>query len=176
MWLTDAFYFQKLQNWIRNNARKMAGASKVTQMRVTTSALGLLNPRKRQHLHQEEEVYHRLYKDKLETLAKAALKERLPELKNNPNGSEDEDGSDDDGDGNNLSKGRHGTDPSSVTKLRALRMKIRREVRAEAWANETEDVRRKVNEAMKHEREEVAELKGEEGKVGLERSPESREL
>lgn len=154
----------------------MAGASKVTKTRVTTSALGLLNPRKRQRLHQEEEVYHRLYKDKLETLAKAALKERLPELENNPIGSEDEDGSDDDGDGNNLSKGQRGTDPSSVTKLRALRMKIRREVRAEAWANETEDVRREVNEAMKHEREEVAELKGEEGKVGLERSPESREL
>jgi len=154
----------------------MAGASKVTKTHVTTSALGLLNPRKRQRLHQEEEVYHRLYKDKLETLAKAALKERLPELENNPIGSEDEDGSDDDGDGNNLSKGQRGTDPSSVTKLRALRMKIRREVRAEAWANETEDVRREVNEAMKHEREEVAELKGEEGKVGLERSPESREL
>ena len=154
----------------------MAGASKVTKTHVTTSALGLLNPRKRQRLHQEEEVYHRLYKDKLETLAKAALQERLPELENNPIGSEDEDGSDDDGDGNNLSKGQRGTDPSSVTKLRALRMKIRREVRAEAWANETEDVRREVNEAMKHEREEVAELKGEEGKVGLERSPESREL
>ena len=55
-------------------------------------------------------------------------------------------------------------------------MKKLREVRANAWANETEDVRREVREAMKHEREEVAELKDEEGKIGLERSPESREL
>ena len=176
MWLTDAFCFQKLTNWIRNNARKMAGASKVTQTRVTTSALGLLKPRKRQHLHQVEEVYHRLYKDKLEPLAKAALKEQLPELEDNPIGSEDEDGSDDNGDDNNLPKGQQSTDTSSVTKLRALRMKIRRQVRADAWVNETEDVHREVSEAMKHEREEVAELKGEEGKVGLERSPESREL
>ena len=155
----------------------MAGASKVTKTRVTTSSLGLLNPRKRQRMHQEEEVYHRLYKDKLEALAKAALKERLPELENNSLGSDDEDDSDDDGDGNNLSKAQRGIDASSaVKKLRALRMKIRREVRADAWANETEDVRCEVREAMKHEREEVAELKDEEGKIGLERSPESREL
>ena len=102
----------------------MAGASKVTKTHVTTSALGLLNPWKRQCLHQEEEVYHRLYKDKLKMLAKAALKEQLPELKNNPIRSKDKDGSDNDGNGNNLSKGQHGTDPSSVTKLRVLCMKI----------------------------------------------------
>ena len=86
-------------------------------------------------------------------LAKAALKEQLPELKNNPIRSEDEDGSDNNGDGNNLSKVQHGTDPSSVTKLRALCMKIWREVHAEVWANGTEDVHCEVNEAMKHERE-----------------------
>ena len=39
--------------------------------------------------------------------------------------------------------------------------------------NETEDVCQEVREAMRHEREEVAEFKDEEGKVGLERSPES---
>lgn len=176
MRLTNAISFQKLRNWMRNNARKVAGASKVTKTRVATSTMGLLNPRKRQRLHQEEEVYHRLYKEKLETLAKAALAERLPELQNGPNGSEGENESDSDGDGNVLSKGKPGAETSSVKSIRALRMKVRREVRADAWANETEDVRREVREAMRREREEVAEFKGEEGKVGLERSPESREV
>ena len=46
----------------------------------------------------------------------------------------------------------------------------------EAWANETAEVRREVKEAMIHEREGVAEMKGDEDKVGLDRSPESREL
>jgi hypothetical protein len=174
--LTDAFFFQKLQNWMRNNGRKAAGASKITKTRVTASTMGLLNPRKRQRMHQEEEVYHRLYKDKLEKLAKAALDERLPELQNIPNGSDDEHDSDGDGNSSELSKGKPGTEPSSMKKLRALRMKIRREVRADAWANETEEVRRKVKEEMTREREEIAEINGEEGKVGLERSPEAREL
>lgn len=161
---------------MRNNWRKVAGASKVTKTRVATSTLGLLNPRKRQRVHQEEEVYHRLYKDKLEKLAKAALDKQLPELQNIPNGSEDEDDSDGDGASSELSKGKPGTESSSMKKLRALRMKIRREVRAQAWANETEEVRREVRDEIKREREEIAEIKGEDGKVGLERSPESREL
>ena len=171
---------------MRNHSRKVTGASKVTKTRVGASAMGLLNRRKRQRLHQEEEVYHRLYKEKLEVLAKAALAERLPDRQNILNGSEDDNDSDGDGDGdgdgggddsaNALSKGKTSTESSSVKSIRALRMKIRREVRADAWANETEDVRREVREAMKQEGEELAEFKGEEGKVGLERSPETREL
>jgi hypothetical protein len=55
-------------------------------------------------------------------------------------------------------------------------MKIRCEVRAEAWANETEEVRRQVKEEMVRERLELVEINSEESKVGLERSPASREL
>jgi hypothetical protein len=55
-------------------------------------------------------------------------------------------------------------------------MKIRREVRAEAWANESNEVRCQVMEEIMHEKEEVTKVNGEESKVGLERSPESREL
>jgi len=109
---------------MRNNWRKVAGASKVTKTRVATSTLGLLNSRKRQCVHQEEEVYHCLYKDKLEKLAKAALDKQLPELQNIPNGSKDEDDSDGDGASSELSKGKPGTESSSMKKLRALRMKI----------------------------------------------------
>ena len=169
------FSFQKLQNWIRNNSRKAAGASKLSQTRVSTSALGLLNPRKRQRAHQEQEVYHRLYKEKLENLVKEALAERLPELQNVLDGHDDEDDSESDGDGDDSSKGKT-AEASSLKKIRVLRMKIRREVRAEAWANESAEVRRQVKEEIKREKEEVAEINGEEGKVGLERSPESREL
>ena len=158
---------------MHNNARKVAGASKVTKTCVATLTMGLLNPRKCQHLHQEEEVYHCLYKEKLKTLAKAALVERLPELQNGPNGSEGENESDSDGDGNVLSKGKPGAETSSVKSIRALRMKVRREVCTDAWANETEDVHQEVREAMRCKREEVAKFKGEEGKVGLEHSPES---
>jgi hypothetical protein len=157
-----------LQNWMHNNWRKVAGASKVTKTCVATSTLGLLNPRKRQRVHQEEDVYHRLYKDKLEKLAKAALNEQLPELQNIPNSSEEENDSDGDGASSELSKGKPGTESSSMKKLRALRMKIRREVRAQAWANETEEVRHEVRDEIKHEREEIAEIKGEDSKVGLE--------
>ena len=122
-----------------NNWRKVAGASKVTKTRVATSTLGLLNPQKCQHVHQEQEVYHRLYKDKLEKLAKDALYEQLPELQNIPNRSEDEDDSDEDdsdeddideddsdgdGDSSKLSKAKPGTEPSSMTQLRALCIKI----------------------------------------------------
>jgi hypothetical protein len=125
-------------------------------------------------MHQEQEVYHRLFKDKLEKLVKEALAERLPELKDIPDdsdGDENESGDDDD----SSSKGR-GTEAKSLRKIRVLRMKLRREVRAEAWANETEEIRREVREELKRERQEVAEIKGEEVKMGLERSPESREL
>ena len=158
-----------------NNCRTAAGASKVSKTHITTSALGLLNPRKCQCMHQEQEVYHCLYKDKLEKLAKEALDKRLPELLTIPNGSEDEDKVDSGSDGNNSPKDRH-TEPSSTKKIRSLRMKICREVRVEAWANETEEVRHQVKEEMMREKDEFAEINGEEGKVGLEQSPELRAL
>jgi len=141
--------------------------------------LGFLNPQKRQRVHQEQEVYHRLYKDKLENLVKEALAERLPELQNVPEGCDDEDDSESDGDDNGnrdvSSKGK-ATEANSLKKIRVLRMKIRREVRAEAWANESAEVRRQVKEEIRREKEGIAETNGKEGKVGLERSPESREL
>lgn len=152
----------------------MAGASKMSKTRVNTSALGLLNPPKRQHTHQEQEVYHSLYKDKLEKLVKEALDERLPELQDIPNGSEDEHESDNNSEGDDSTKNKR-VEPRSVKKIRALRMQVRCEVRAKAWANETEEVRRQVKEEIMHEREELGEINGEEGKVGLERSPASRE-
>ena len=126
-------------------------------------------------MHQEQEVYHRLYKDKLEKLAKEALDKRLPKLQTIPNGNEDEDEFDSGSDGDNSPKDRC-TEPSSTKEIRSLRMKIRCEVRAEAWANETEEVRRQVKQEMMREKDEFAEINGEEGKVGLERSPESRAL
>jgi hypothetical protein len=159
---------------MRNNTRKVAGASKMSKTRVNTSALGLLNPQKRQRTHQEQEVYHRLYKDKLEKLVKEALDERLPELQDIPNGSEDEHESDNNSEGDDSTKNKH-VEPRSIKKIRALRMQVRREVRAKAWANETEEVRRQVKEEIMREREELGEINGEEGKVGLERSPASRE-
>lgn len=160
---------------MRNNSRKVAGGSKVTKTRGFASAMGLLNPRKRQRMHQEQEVYHRLYKDKLEKLAKDALDRRLPELQHVADDGEAEEESDSDSSAEDSSKDKR-TEPSSLQKLRALRMKVRREVRADAWANETEEVRRHVKEELAREREEIADINGEEGKVGLERSAESREL
>jgi len=160
---------------MRNNSRKVVGASKVSKTRVTASTLGLLNPRKRQRMHQEQEVYHRMYKDKVEKLVKEAFAEQLPELQHLANASDDEDESDNNSEGEDSSKDRQ-TEPRSLLKLRSLRMKIRREVRAKAWANETEEIRRQVREELKREKEVVAEINGEEGKVGLERSPASREL
>jgi hypothetical protein len=127
--------------------------------------LGLLNPWKRQCFRQEQEVYHSLYKDKLEGLIKEALAERLPELQNIPNGSEGEDNSD--ASGNESSKGKC-VEASSLKKIRKLCMKIRHEVRANAWENETAEVRRQVKNEMAREREEVTEIKGDKSKVGLE--------
>jgi len=126
-------------------------------------------------MRQEQEVYHHLYQEKLEKLVKTALADRLPELQNVPTSTDGENDSDDSSDGQDMSKGK-ATETSSLKKIRALHMKIRREVRAEAWANETAEVRRHVKEAMIREREGVAEKKGGEEKVGLDRSPESREL
>ena len=160
---------------MRNNGRKMSGTSKGSKTRVTTSTLSLLNPRKCQHMCQEQEVYHHLYKEKLENLVKIALADRLPELQNIPTSTDDENDSDDNSDGQDMSKGK-GVETSSLKKIRALHMKIRCEVRAEAWTNETAEVQREVKEAMIREREGVSEIKGDEDKVGLDRSPESREL
>ena len=160
---------------MRNNCRKGVGTSKVSKTCVTTSTMGLLNPRKRQRMHQEQEIYHRLYKDKLEKLVKEAFAERLPELQHLCNTSDDEDESDNASEDDDSSKDKC-TEPRSLKKLRALHMKIRHEVRAEAWANETEEIRRQVKEEIMREKEEVAEINGEEGKVGLERSPASRKL
>ena len=160
---------------MRNNCRMAAGASKVSKTRVTTSALGLLNPRKHQRMHQEQEVYHHLYKDKLKKLAKEALDKWLLELLTIPNSSKDEDEVDSGSDGDNSPKDRC-TEPSSTKKIRSLHMKIRCEVHVEAWANETEEVCHQVKEEMMREKDEFAKINGEEGKVGLERSPESRAL
>jgi len=134
--------------------------------------LGLLNPRKRQRAHQEQEVYHRLYKQKLEKLIKEALDKHLPELQEVPNGSDDEDESD--GNNDDLSKGN--ATESSTKKMKTLRMKIRHEVRGDAWENETEEVRCQVRKEVLREKEEISKINSEESKVGLERSPESREL
>lgn len=65
------------------------------------------------------------------------------------------------------------TEASSLKQIRVLRMKIRREVRAAAWADETPEVRRRVKEEITCEKEEAAGVNGEENKVGLERSAES---
>ena len=107
-------FCQQLKNWIRNNNWKAAGASKLTQTRVSTSTLGLLNPQKRQRMHQEQEVYHRLYKDKLENLVKEALAEQLPELQNVPEGSDDD--SESDGSGDEVSKSK-ATTANSLKKI-----------------------------------------------------------
>ena len=159
---------------MRNTSRRLAGASKVSKPRITAATLGLLNPRKRQRMRQEQEVYHHLYREKLEKLVKVAIADRVPELQNVPTSTDDENDSDDGSDEQDAAKGT--STANSLKKIRALRMKIRREVRAEAWANETAEVRREVKEAMIHEREGVAEIKDDEDKVGLDRSPESREL
>jgi len=145
----------------------VVSASKVSKTCVTTLTLGLLNPRKRQHVHQEQEIYHHLYKDKLEKLVKEAFTERLPELQHLCNTSDDEDESNNDSEDDDSSRDKC-TEPRSLKKLRALRMKIRREVHAEAWANETEEIRRQVKKDIMREKKEVAEINGEEGKVGLE--------
>src|SRR6266699_2522133 len=133
---------------MRNNTRKVAGTSKMSKTRVNTSALGLLNPQKHQRMHQEQEVYHRLYKDKLEKLVKDALVEQVPELKDDQNDSDDEEESD--GNGDSSSKG-DGTETNSRKQVQVLRMKIRREVWAEAWANETEEVCCRVKKELMHE-------------------------
>ena len=114
----------------------MARASKVTKMCAIVPGMGLLNPWKCQCMHQEQEVYHHLYKDKL---AKDTLEKRLPELQDVLNGSEGEEESDGDSSDENSPKDKH-MEPSSVKKLRALHMKIRCEVCADAWANKTEEV------------------------------------
>ena len=119
--------------------------------------------------------HHHLYKEKLENLVKIALADRLPELQNIPTSTDDENDSDDGSDGQDTSKGK-GVETSSLKKIRVLHMKIRRKVRAEAWTNETAEVWHEVKEAMIREREGVSEIKGDEDKVGLDRSPESREL
>ena len=117
----------------------MAGASKVSKMCITTPTLGLINPQKRQHMHQKQEVYHHLYREKLENLVKVALTDRLPELQNVPTSADDENNSDDGSDGQNTAKGKS-TEASSLKKIRVLCMKIRCEVRTEAWVNETAEV------------------------------------
>ena len=145
----------------------MAGASKVTKMCAIVPGMGLLNLWKCQHMHQEQEVYHCLYKDKLEKLAKDTLKKWLPELQHVLNGSKGEEESDGDSSNENSPKDKH-MEPSSVKKLRALHMKICHEVHADAWANKTEEVQCHIKKEMMHEREEAAKVNGEEAKVGLE--------
>jgi len=101
--------------------------SKVSKMCVSKSSSGLLNPQKCQRIHQEQEVYHHLYKDKLEKLVKVAIIEHLPELQNIPTNGDDEDNSEDNGDDSSKN-----TKAGSLKKIRVLHMKIQHEVRAAA--------------------------------------------
>ena len=111
-------------------------------------------------MHQEQEVYHHLYKEKLEKLVKIALADQLPELQNIPTDDKN------DSDGQDMSKGK-GVETSSLKKIWVLHMKIQCKVCAEAWANETAEVWHEVKEAMICEREGVSKIKGDKDKVGL---------
>ena len=111
----------------------------------------------RKWLHQEEEVYEALYKDKLQALYEEAF-DKQP-IDSNDSGS--------DSDPENSKKARLKQKCSS-------HMKIRREVRSKAWAIEDDEVKERVRNELEVEKQEMEQLEvGEE--EGLARTPAQRQ-
>ncbi|KIM44283.1 hypothetical protein M413DRAFT_9431 [Hebeloma cylindrosporum] len=147
---------KQLQAWMRNERKKRLGAANVSSTRKT-SALSRTGSSVRKRLHQEEEVYEALYKEKLQALYEEEFTKQPIES--------DDSGSD------------SGTENSKQARLkdqRSKRMKIRREVRTKAWAMEADDVKERVRNKLEEERREMEELElGEE--EGLARTPTQRQ-
>lgn len=139
---------------MRNERKKRLGAANVSSTRKT-SARSQMGSRKR--LHQEEEVYEALYKDKLQALYEEAF-DKQP-VDSNDSGS--------DSDPENSKKAR-------LKQKRSSRMKIRREVRSKAWAIEDDEVKERVRNELEVEKQEMEQLEvGEE--EGLARTPAQRQ-
>ena len=135
---------------MRNEHKKCLGAANVSST-CKTSARSQMGSRKR--LHQEEEVYEALYKDKLQALYEEAF-DKQP-VDSNDSGS--------DSDPENSKKAR-------LKQKRSSRMKIRCEVRSKAWAIEDDEVKERVRNELEVEKQEMEQLEvGEE--EGLARTP-----
>jgi hypothetical protein len=136
---------------------------------------------KRQRCHQEIEVYHRLYKDKINELTDEALA-KSPMVADTDESTSDSDEEEEYGAGDSASDKASKKDRSKSKnddqRLKAYRMKIKREVLAKAWAGETPEVRDEIHRILEKEKEEKIisdkALMSKE-KSGLDRPPEQRQ-
>jgi hypothetical protein len=132
---------------------------------------------KRQRCHQEIEVYHRLYKDKINQLTDEALAES-PMVTDTDESTSDSDEQSGASDSDNDKASRK--DGSKSTQgLKAYHMKIKREVLAKAWAGETPEVKEEIHHILEKEKEEKIILDKAlmcDEKSGLDRPPEQRQM
>ena len=168
---------------MRNERTKAVGTAKTSNSCQRLSTLSAIQRPKHQRCHQEIEVYHRLYNDKINRLMEEALAKRPMPLESGASSTDADDSeqgtSDDD---NNDEKSTQKT-KSETTKdsrrMKAYRMKMKREVRAQAWADETTEVKDEIRQVLEKEKEEkINEEKDllSDEKIGLERSPDQRQL
>ena len=165
---------------MRNHRTKAVG-TKLGKTKSSNSRRGSLlpasQPKKRQRCYQEIEVYHRLYKEKINALTEEALaKNPLPadDVTTSDTDDEQHQGSDDDGHDDPSTKNK-----TKSTNNKAYRMKIKREVRAQAWADETREVKEEIHQLLEREKEDK--IKQDKAlicneKSGLERPSEQRQL
>src|SRR5271155_4756956 len=163
---------------MRNHRRKVGGTLGTTKISNSrrVSNLPIFLPIKRQRCHQEVEVYHRLYKDKINQLTGKALAES-PIIADTDESTSD---SNEEGSASDKASRKH---RSKLTKdgqrLKAYRMKIKWEVLAKAWAGETPEVKEEIHRILEKEKEEKinsdkALISNE--KSGLDRPPEKRQM
>jgi hypothetical protein len=133
---------------------------------------------KRQRCHQEVEVYHRLYKDKINQLTNEALAESPMDTDTDESTSDSDEDSDSDSD-RDSDKASRKDGSKSTQELKAYRMKIKRGVLAKAWAGETSEVKEEIHHILEKEKKEKINLDKAlicDEKSGLDRSPEQRQM
>lgn len=156
---------------MRNERRKALVTGALTSRPQIPIALAG-QPDKRQRCHQEIEVYHQLYKEKISKLTEEALANdwALSDT--------DEIGSETNNESHGSNSNEHGKSSQENKARKKHRMKILREVRQQTWAEETPEVKEEIRQVLEKEKENKKIIEAtiaDNEKTGLERSAEQRQ-
>lgn len=178
-----------LKSWFRNTSKKAIGVLGTRSKGV----LGSVFQTKKSRTHKPEEIYQSLYKDKIDALMKVETEKYDASNKAQASGTQEQRGTEggdvdsdvDDGDQDvlgemvDLPQTQKTPTEISVNKgskmFKSWQMSTRRRVVKVAWENETPEVRERVMAEVEAEKKAHNELIEDE-KVGLDRTPEQRQL
>ncbi|KAG6836115.1 hypothetical protein H0H93_011187 [Arthromyces matolae] len=162
---------KKIKTWYRNHSKKSLSSKKKTNVLLAS----LVSPPKRRRLHKAEEMYQIKYGEKIRNILQDRLLELDAEVPLMSGNEEDPDLDESLQVYADAEKEEHPASVQQSTATRSAKLKLRRKVVAEAWKDETPEVKQVVLEALEKEKADMLSLL-DASKEGLERTPEQREL